>query len=145
MNAKTIFSYLLHPKSTVDFVKSMKENKYKTEYTLTFEQDPDGRWYIVCPEYPGPRANLEMVAGADELLSVISKESGDNPVTIKVSKEGHPKSSVVVLERKEVGYGATYEVTWDYTNESGKVPEVWLCPVTLFVLGEYPKYIYIDY
>ena len=35
--------------------------------------------------------------------------------------------------------GSTYEVR----NLEGFHRDIWLCPVTLFVLGKYPKYMYI--
>ena len=36
--------------------------------------------------------------------------------------------------------GATYKVS----NLEGFTKEVWICPVTLFVLGKYPKRIYVS-
>ncbi|MFN4885339.1 MAG: DUF6717 family protein, partial [Bacteroidota bacterium] len=32
------------------------------------------RWYIDLPEWSGPRANLEMVAGADTMLDVFAQD-----------------------------------------------------------------------
>ena len=37
--------------------------------------------------------------------------------------------------------GATYQVKLYQTKTT--IPEIWLCPVTLFVLGEYPLYLYV--
>ena len=49
-------------KAVNHFIKGIFANS-KGEYTLTFVQDPDDRWYIDMP-WSGNRANLEMVAGA---------------------------------------------------------------------------------
>ena len=63
------------------FVKGILSNG-RGEYTLTFVQDPDDRWYIDMP-WDGNRDNLEMVAGADDLLTYLDTE-GRHRVTIHV-------------------------------------------------------------
>lgn len=40
---------------------------------ITFERDPDQRWYAVVPLWEGERDALEMVAGADVMLGILSK------------------------------------------------------------------------
>ena len=35
------------------------------------------------------------------------------------------------------------ETTYQVTGLEGFERDIWLCPVTLFVLGRYPKYIYV--
>ncbi len=65
-----------------DFIKNFRAihhfisgifSNTRGEYTLTFVQDPDDRWYIDMP-WDGYRGNLEMVAGADDLLSFLDTE-----------------------------------------------------------------------
>ena len=112
-------------------------SKSEREYELTFVQDPDGRWYIDIP-WDGNRSNLEMVAGSDRLLSHIAK--GDNKVTLKVILDCiDDYNGYIILDRfrKSLAGGASYTVS----NAGFKEP-IWICPVTLCVLGRYPKTIY---
>ena len=112
-------------------------SKSEREYELTFVQDPDGRWYIDIP-WDGNRSNLEMVAGSDRLLSHIAK--GDNKVTLQVILDYiDDYSGYIILDRFEhsLAGGASYTVS----NAGFKEP-IWICPVTLCVLGRYPKKIY---
>ena len=100
-------------------------------------QDPDGRWYIDIP-WDGNRSNLEMVAGSDKLLSHIAK--GDNKVTLQVILDYiDDYNDYIILDRFEhsLAGGASYTVS----NAGFKEP-IWICPVTLCVLGRYPKKIY---
>lgn len=76
-----------------------------------------------------------MVNGSDRLLSYIAK--GDNRVTIQVILDNlDDYSDYVVLDRFEMSLagGASYNVS----NSEFKDP-IWICPVTLCVLGRYPK------
>ena len=112
-------------------------SKSEREYELTFVQDPDGRWYIDIP-WDGNRSNLEMVAGSDKLLSHIAK--GDNKVTLQVILDYiDDYDGYIILDRfrKSLAGGASYTVS----NAGFKEP-IWICPVTLCVLGRYPKKIY---
>lgn len=112
-------------------------SKSEREYELTFVQDPDGRWYIDIP-WDGNRSNLEMVAGSDRLLSHIAK--GDNKVTLQVILDYiDDDNGYIILDRfrKSLAGGASYTVS----NAGFKEP-IWICPVTLCVLGRYPKTIY---
>ena len=112
-------------------------SKSEREYELTFVQDPDGRWYIDIP-WDGNRSNLEMVAGSDRLLSHIAK--GDNKVTLQVILDYiDDDNGYIILDRfrKSLAGGASYTVS----NTGFKEP-IWICPVTLCVLGRYPKTIY---
>ncbi len=87
------------------------------------------RWYVDLPNWPGTRADLEMVAGADELLELVG--DGKPSVVLQVSVE--PIEGYEVL--KHVGNGV-------YRTDFYEVPQVWLCAVTKFVFGNYPKEIY---
>ncbi|MGN1257655.1 MAG: DUF6717 family protein [Candidatus Limisoma sp.] len=112
-------------------------SKSEREYELTFVQDPDGRWYIDIP-WDGNRSNLEMVAGSDKLLSHIAK--GDNKVTLQVILDYiDDYNDYIILDRfkHSLAGGASYTVS----NAEFKEP-IWICPVTLCVLGRYPKKIY---
>ena len=114
-------------------------------YQLAFVKEEDGGWYIDLPEWTGAHANLAMVAGSDLLLDFLLKDG--NRVEVEVVKSDGPLAEYDNDERffrcEQIDVslfgGSTYEV---YGLE-GFDHTIWICPVTLFVLGEYPKYIYI--
>ena len=114
-------------------------------YDLQFVYVPEDKlWYIDMP-WPGNRYNLAMVAGSNHLLKFLDyKGERRVRVLVKPSKKLRP-------ELKAEGYfvcnkqfsrlfgGATYKVN----HLDGFTREIWICPVTLTVLGYYPQYIYI--
>jgi hypothetical protein len=114
-------------------------------YDLQFVFVPeDNLWYIDIP-WPGDRYNLAMVAGSNHLLKFLDKED-DNRVRVLVrpSKKqlrGNEIDGCFELEKQfsRLLGGATYKVT----GLEGFTREIWICPVTLCVLGHYPQYIYI--
>ncbi len=134
-----------------DFIKNFKTIHHfisgifandKGEYTLTFVQDPDTRWYIDMP-WDGNRANLEMVAGADDLLTYLDSEK-NHKVTIHVIPSEKPlivkdHTELRQLDKSLMG-GSHYDAT---SFSDSRVSKIWICPVTLCVLGKYPKYLYI--
>ena len=124
-------------KTAIGFVKRILSPK-KSEYTLKFNKEENNRWYIDLPEWGGSHSNLEMVAGADDLLDFL----GGNPVIISciTSKENEDIEGYIKLERTDWGLtsGAYYSVNYDGINR-----KLWLCPVTLYVMGEYPEYLYV--
>ena len=125
---------------THHFLKGMFCNN-KGVYNLTFVQDPDERWYIDIP-WNGNRGNLEMVCGADDLLSFLDTEK-NRKVTIEVipSKTLVEKPDYFICDQisKSLTGGSFYNVK----DLEGFARKIWICPVTLCVLGEYPRYIYI--
>jgi hypothetical protein len=112
----------------------------KKEYRLKFNHEEDGCWYIDYPEWPFDHHNLMMVAGADRLCDELSDDDKTTYVDVVPSNTVRlmPDYACLVRQKYSISGGATYSVEglprahWD----------VWLCPVTLFVLGKYPKYIY---
>lgn len=116
--------------------------KGEDAYTLTFVQDPDGRWYIDMP-WDGNRANLEMVAGADDLLSYLDTE-GQHRVTIHVVASETPQQVEGHTELRQLDKSLTGGSRYDATDVEGfRCGRIWICPVTLCVLGRYPKCLYI--
>ena len=130
-----------------------KENETVIDRTDRFYKE-DGVWYIDLPKFLeaglGTKANLMMVAGADQLLDNLSGNKDE--VTLRYSNhifKGHQE----VIQRTNLGYdkdyldsvghapvdgGAYYSAT--YTNQS-----LWLCPVTKYVFdGYYPLVIYLQ-
>ncbi|MBP5517727.1 MAG: hypothetical protein J6X91_03610 [Bacteroidales bacterium] len=120
-------------------------------YHLAFNLENDGRWYIDLPSWPFAHHNLMMVAGADKLCEYAAKLQGrTNRAEIDVTVNDDRldgKEPDIRMERFKRGYGASY---YNYLKDGsspkvvkdGKEIEVntsWICPVTLFVLGRYPK------
>lgn len=103
-----------------------------------FYKTENDRWYIDLPEWTGVQADLEMVAGADKMLDELSN-NGDE-ITLDISDLYSDKdkwNEAVILERHRKysqleGGGAEYK--W-----GDKI--IWLCDVTKFVFGGFPKYI----
>lgn len=123
------------------FVKGILSNG-RGEYTLTFVQDSDGRWYIDMP-WDGNRANLEMVAGSDTLLSFLDTEDRHS-VTLHVVPSETPIQVKGHTILRQIDKSLTGGSHYDATNIPGfQCSQIWICPVTLCVLGRYPKYLYI--
>jgi hypothetical protein len=118
------------------FIKGTASEKNNEMIILQFVKEDD-KWYIDFPEYPFSKSNLEMVAGADDLLEHFA--NGEDRVVLEV-EYGKYKSQFnnYAYERVKYGYGADYK---RLNNEP--IDTFWLCPVTLLVLGKYPKYLYI--
>jgi hypothetical protein len=88
------------------------------------------RWYVELPEWPGSHDDLEMVEGADVLLNILSNDHYE--VDVKFTEE--PFEGCHTLTLLENGY---------YNNNAWHGPStIWLCHVTEFVFGKYPKFIY---
>jgi hypothetical protein len=103
-----------------------------------------GNWYCDIKGWPEKYfPNSLMVGDASRLITLMS--GGADYVTFDVvpSKKELSEEGLVRLNltSSSVTGGGYYE-----TEVGGiKLPCVWLCPVTLFVLGRYPKYIYFKY
>ena len=82
-----------------------------------------------------------MVAGADKLCDFLSDDDRFAYVNVVPSNKRieMPGYACLVQGEHSLTGGSTYTVT----DLPGFEREIWLCPVTLFVLGRYPKYIYV--
>lgn len=99
---------------------------------LTFIKTDDS-WYIDLPNWVGPKHALLMVGGAHDILEDLSSKLGLTKLHIRVSTD--EAISPYVLDRNE--YTITGGAYYNFRGEN----DVWLCPVTLFVFGKYPKMI----
>lgn len=94
------------------------------------------KWFAILPEWEGDVEDLQMVCGADMMLDAISK--GSSVVTLKVSEVPvNPIGYTLTID----GYdeeGAGYMV--EGPDFSGSV---WLCAVTKYVFGYYPRTLYV--
>lgn len=112
---------------------------------LRFYKEASGCWYADLPDYieaGGTKEACQMVAGADDWLDVLSH--GESEITLVLDTEEFEGSEYLTLEREDDfgdEFGAYYRIGSykgiDYSNLT-----MWLCPVTLFVFGEYPERIY---
>ena len=82
-----------------------------------------------------------MVGGANKLCNYLA---GDRQtIRVEAVASEHPLSlsgyGLLTKAYSNLFYGADY----DPTGFGDFQRSVWICPVTLFVLGRYPKYIYV--
>jgi hypothetical protein len=109
------------------------------QYNLSFTKEGDF-WYIDLPNWPFSHGNLMMVAGADKLCQELSYDGIHTSVEVIISRKPLELPDYIHLNREEVGIidGATYEVSGATSTRL-----CWICPVTLFVFGGYPRHIYL--
>ena len=84
-----------------------------------------------------------MVGGSDKLLAFLDTKK-ENRVRVLVRPFKKKLTSMngyfeCVKQYSGLFAGATYKVN----GLEGFTREIWICPVTLTVLGHYPQYIYI--
>lgn len=130
-------------KDLANGAQAMARNVFgkKREYHLQFNHEDDGCWYIDYPNWPFRHHNLMMVAGADKLCAFLSDDDKFTKVSVIPSEERAAYDGYFELEQLDKGLasGSTYKVN----NLEGFNQNIWICPVTLFVLGTYPKFIYV--
>ena len=118
----------------------------KREYRLQFNKEQNGCWYVDFPHWPFSHDNLAMVSGADKMLELLS--DGDSFVIVSVipANKKEQYDGYIELEQTEHSLfgGSTYQVKYEPFVERYKRDTLWICPVTLFVLGHYPKFIYVN-
>lgn len=109
---------------------------------LKFYKENDGRWYIDLPEWTGSKADLEMVCGADTLLDKLSHQGKE--VVCKVSEIPVENFELLefIREAQEWQNGAFYRIR-SICGENFNL-QVWLCNVTRFVFGYFPRKIYLS-
>ena len=112
-------------------------------YDLQFVYEPEDKLWYIDMSWPGDRYNLAMVAGSNHLLTYLDAKKENrvrvlvNPSKKKLTRmEGYFEC---VKQYSGLFAGATYKVN----GLEGFTREIWICPVTLCVLGHYPQYIYI--
>lgn len=105
---------------------------------LKFEKESTGEWYVDLPEWEGPRADLQMVAGADAWLDIMCQ--GEWHVWVTVSDEPFDGADQLELVNSSLPEGATYWLR-SYLGLDYFI-EMWLCDVTKFVFGGFPSVIY---
>ena len=126
------------------------------KYTLHFiaENDPPiKRWYYDFKHWGFDHNNLEMVSGADTICELYAKGKDEVTVNIIASRTTLEKYKNMdydefiaePLPQEWTSWKDNFLWGRNYTSTdgNGKTTRMWICPVTLFVLGRYPKYLYI--
>ena len=113
----------------------------KDEYTIKFNHEDDGLWYVDFPNWPFDHHNLLMVAGADKLCAFLSDDDVTTEILVRPSSKRLQLEGYAELLQQD--YSLTGGSTYEVRDLEGFNRDIWLCPVTLFVLGKYPKYMYI--
>jgi hypothetical protein len=128
-----------------------------TKQTLSFIKE-EGIWYADLPEFLemglGSKGNLMMVDGADTFLDLLSnngnqislnlssKKFNGHSGRLKKIKRGLNKELLEEIGHAPVDYGAYYQAV-EYNHQPFQ-HQLWLCPVTEYVFGEYPKEIFFS-
>lgn len=106
---------------------------------LRFYKEFDQRWYVDLPEWQGDKSDLEMVCGADNMLEYMS--NFNDSVTLYLSDTYFTNSNELVLISECEYSGADYKLV-EFQGIKYDL-DVWLCDVTKFVFGIFPKIIYL--
>jgi len=104
---------------------------------FTFVKEENNCWYVVLPEWEGPKDELEMVLGADIMLDILSQ--GNTVVDVLLSDEPFNHNFELHFLREDANGG------WYLFKSEYHELEIWLCEVTKFVFGNLPKIIYASW
>lgn len=110
------------------------------EYKLSFTKEKNDCWYIDLPNWPFDHHNLMMVAGADDLCEELTYDGTHTAVDVIISKKKLDLPDYICLEKQD---SAILSGAYYYVDGAKTVDELWICPVTLFVFGKYPNFIYL--
>ena len=129
-------------------ISMVKNVEKKEEYTISFTKEDDGFWYVDYPTWPFDHSHLQMVRGADKLCELLTYDGKHTKVHVMIADTDREELEMVrthchtdIMATREdysITGGANYRAS---ACDCRKItPKFWLCPVTLFVLGHYPRY-----
>lgn len=104
--------------------------------------EQNGAWYADIPEYPGPKEDLQMVLGADDMLNDLAE--GKLNLTIGFDTQRLRCTGCAILKKLIIpssfdgGSGQWYAQEYNHRT----LRAIWLCDVTKFVFGHFPDIIY---
>jgi len=100
-------------------------------------------WYVDLPSWEGSKSDLLMIGGADTMLDILS-DNGTQVLTLisRTNFEGASELNFVKSAIEDIGEGSYY----NFEKHNGETINlsVFLCDVTLFVFGEFPKQLFIQ-
>ena len=115
----------------------------KAIFIVSFTKEANDKWYVDFPNWPLSHDNLEMVAGADDLLDILNDDTDHVRVEVKLKQaEGIQLTKVHSALTKGAFYTVDGVRGWENPNTIRR-KQLWLCPATLTVLGHYPKHLTI--
>ncbi len=136
------YKFIKGLKTIPKFAKGILGFRRKS-YRLSFVFVPeDNLWYIDIP-WPGDRYNLAMVAGSNKLLDFLCEEEDNNYVIVDILPRNKQEKHDGYFECEQTASSLFGGSFYDIHNLEGFTRDIWICPVTLCVLGHYPKFIYI--
>ena len=107
----------------------------------------NNNWYAdLAEDHNFTKEDLQMVDGSDLLCDIIAQ--GEDRIFVEMDTS--PRFDAMIDFRtllskiKEDEFGATYKASAIQQVEYPDL-EIWLCPVTKHVFGEYPELIYLNY
>ena len=119
----------------------------KRHYSLTFVKE-NGRWFYDFKNWGFSHDNLEMVAGADDLCELYS--NGNDKFTINIVASRKQLKKYQQTHQELIGetwpddFKLSDKLLYGRNYEGIDGVKMWICPVTLFVLGRYPNYLYVE-
>ena len=131
----------------------------RKHYRLTFKAECEGTtdnpclfklWYYDFKHWGFDKHNLQMVSGADKLCEMYAQ--GSNEATVEIIAARNQKQlNTEGYDHYEADEPPKYFNFWEkiiygrgyHSIGQEEQRNFWICPVTLFVLGRYPKHIYI--
>jgi hypothetical protein len=131
----------------------------RRHYRLTFKAECEGTpdnpclvklWYYDFKHWGFDKHNLLMVSGADKLCEMYAQ--GGNEATVEiVATRSQKQLNTEDYDHYEADEPPKYFNSWEkvvygrnyHSIGQEKQRNFWICPATLFVLGRYPKHIYI--
>lgn len=98
-------------------------------------------WYVDLPNWTGAKSDLLMIGGADDMLDILSNNG--TQVLVLISRTDFEGASLLEFKAPatDMGEGAYYMLN-EYEGKTLNL-SVFLCDVTLFVFGEFPKQLFI--
>jgi len=101
-------------------------------------------WFLYLPEYVaqgGNEAALQMLEGADEILSIIAR--GKKQVNIQMDTEPFEEADLLELDEIcDAPKGGGYYVMRSLRGRPYS-RRMWLCDIVLFVFGDIPPQIFV--
>ncbi len=105
--------------------------------TYRFYKEDTGSWYADLPGYPGPKGDLLMVAGADDMLDIIA--NGGKECSFMASETYFDKADKLEL-LNHAGGGGDY-ILKEFQGQTIN-HKMWLCSVIKYVFGKVPDVLY---